>query len=246
MSPASLRLGSAETKRFHDEQAVATRDALWPALETGYVDEFGPVDPEVHRVAADLWPRAERVATELLADSGLGYRLLKRSVAIVSALPPDRRAQIREPAAYLFQTYKRLVLAELEKLNGHRRHDAAAADILRPPAVDAAETERRILVAQLLRRMDPWSREIFENLALGYSFDEIGRVLGRNPHVVRNRFRLALQRLASSVGQNKASSTVEPAPLRQSLAAPIRRLRMMRARLVNPSNQQKKSTDSPS
>ncbi len=39
---------------------MASKEALWPVLETGYEDEFGPVDPAVHRAAGDLWSRAER------------------------------------------------------------------------------------------------------------------------------------------------------------------------------------------
>jgi hypothetical protein len=215
---------------------VASRDALWPSLETGYVEEFGPVDPEVHRAAGDVWPRAEHVALDLLGDSGAGHRLLKRSVAAVSVLPRDRREKIRDLRGYLFQTYKRLVLAELEKMNGHRDHDVEAAEILRPSSGNASEIERQILVAQLVHRMDPWAREVFENLTLGYSFDEIGKALGSNPHVIRNRFRLALRRLATAVSGNAAGSTSGTAQFRtKTIAAPMRRLRMMRARLLNPS-----------
>ena len=214
---------------------MARKETLWPPLDTGYVDEFGPVDPEVHRVARDIWPRAEQLALNLVGDGAAGYQLLKRSVAAVSALPCDRREQIRDLRAYLFQTYKRLVLAELEKLNGHRNRDVEAAEILRRPIADAADIEQQILVAELVRRMDPWAREIFENLTLGYSFDEIGKALGTNPHVVRNRFRLALRRLAAAVGQHAGGSAVDTARFRSTIAAPIRRLRMMRGRWLNPS-----------
>src|SRR5262249_6381995 len=156
-------------------------------------------------------------------------------VAAVSGLSPDRREQIRDLSAYLFQTYKRLVLAELEKLNGHRSGDLAAAEILRPAWRPEIDVERQNLVAQVIQRLDPWAREVFENLTLGYSFGEIGQALGSNPHVVRNRFRLALRRLATALAGAPARATPEPPVRRKGMAGSIRRLRMMRARLANPS-----------
>ena len=145
---------------------MASKETLWPALETGYLDEFGPVDPEVHHVARDLWPRAEHIALDLTGDAARGYRLLKRAVAAISALSAERREQIRDLPAYLFQAYKRLVLADLEKVNGHRAGDLLAAQILGPSQPGAEAVERHILVAQLVSRMDPWTREVFENLTL--------------------------------------------------------------------------------
>jgi DNA-directed RNA polymerase specialized sigma24 family protein len=213
---------------------VASKETLWPALETGYLDEFGPVDPEVHRVARDVWPRAEHLALDLTGDAALGYRLLKRAVAAISALSAERREQIRDLPPYLFQAYKRLVLAELEKANGHRAGDLLAAQIVGPSQPGAEAVERHILVAQLVSRMDPWTREVFENLTLGYSFAEIGRALDSNPHVVRNRFRLSLQRLAAAVSRRVDVPATE-APLRKSVVESIRRLRLMRVRRFNPS-----------
>jgi DNA-directed RNA polymerase specialized sigma24 family protein len=182
---------------------MAGKLALWPALETGYDEEFGPVDPEVHRVARDLWPRAEHFALGLLHDRVAGYRLLKRAVAALSGLSAERRTEIRDPTAYLFQTYKRLVLTELEKRHSHRIREVQAAELCRSPG-DAERIDRDILVAELVRGMDSWTRQVFEAQVLGYSFHEIGRAMGTNPHVVRNRFRLALRRLAATVKKNRA------------------------------------------
>src|SRR5262245_41283555 len=64
------------------------------------------------------------------------------------------------------------------------RHLPEAAERLRPTSTEAGEIERHVLVTELLDRMDPWSREIFENLILGYSFEDIGRALASNPHVI--------------------------------------------------------------
>src|SRR5262245_51850653 len=112
-----------EQRHLHVPEAMAGIETLWPRLETGCGEEFGPVDPEVHCLAREVWPRAEHLAVDLLGDPAAGHQLLTRAVVAVSALSRDRREQIRDPHAYLFQTYKRLVLAELEKLNGHRGRD---------------------------------------------------------------------------------------------------------------------------
>ena len=213
---------------------MTSEHALWPVLETGYDDEFGSVDPEVHRAAGDLWSCAEHLACDLLHDSVAGYRLLKQAVAAVSRLTPERRAQIRDLPAYLFQTYKRLVLAELEKRNAHSTRQLDDADLLQCP-IDADRIERDILIQELIGRMDPWSRDVFETLSLGYSFDEIGKALGRNPHVVRNRFRLAIRKLASRIGAPVSGQGGTPAKAGRITSESIERLRMMRNRLLNPS-----------
>ena len=213
---------------------MTSKDALWPVLKTAYDDEFGLVDPEVHRAAGDLWCPAEHLALDLLHDSVAGYRLLKQAVAAVSRLAPGRRAQIRDLPAYLFQTYKRLVLAELEKRNAHSTRQLDDADLLRCP-IDADRIDRDILIHELVGRMDPWSRDVFETLSLGYSFDEIGKALGRNPHVVRNRFRLAIRKLANRIGAPVSGQEGTPSHAGRITSESIERLRMMRNRLLNPS-----------
>ena len=180
---------------------MGTKDALWPAVDQKYLEEFGPVDPTVDQTARELWPHAEHLARELLHDTAAGYRLLKRAVAAVSRIMADRPNEIEHPVAYLFQTYKRLVLAELEKINGHRVRERGC--LVQPSCRDAAASlDRHILVAELVSRMDPWTRNVFEALVLGYTFDEIGHALGSNPHVVRNRFRLSLRRVKDALDQS--------------------------------------------
>jgi DNA-binding NarL/FixJ family response regulator len=83
--------------------------------------------------------------------------------------------------------------------------------------------------------MDSWTREVFEAQVLGYSFDEIGRALGRNPHVVRNRFRLALRKLAATVGRTVSGQPDRMAGARVAPSHSFPRLRMMRTRLLDPS-----------
>ena len=229
-----LHIGQERQNASTRASALTSEHALWPVLETGYDDEFGSVDPEVHRAAGDLWCRAEHLALDLLHDSVAGYRLLKQAVAAVSRLAPERRAQIRDLPAYLFQTYKRLVLAELEKRNAHSTRQLDDADLLRCP-IDADRIDRDILIQELVGRMDPWSRDVFETLSLGYSFDEIGKALGRNPHVVRNRFRLAIRKLASRIGAPVSGQGGTPAKSGRITSESIERLRMMRNRLLNPS-----------
>jgi DNA-directed RNA polymerase specialized sigma24 family protein len=176
-------------------------DIDWPRLETRYEDESGPVDPEVHRAAGELWPRARRMANDLLGDPATGYGLLQRAVSAVSRLTLHERGRIRDVVPYLFKTYKRLVLAEVEKVNGHRLKQIEAAELWHSAGADPARSlDRGLLVQELAARLDPWARHVFELLVLGYSFDEIGPLVNRNPHVARNRFRLAVRRVAKQIG----------------------------------------------
>ena len=229
-----LHIGQERQNASTRASALTSEHALWPVLETGYDDEFGLVDPEVHRAAGDLWCRAEHLALDLLHDSVAGYRLLKQAVAAVSRLAPERRALIRDLPAYLFQTYKRLVLAELEKQNARNTRQLDSADLQRLP-IDAGDIERDILIQELVGRLDSWSRNVFEALLLGYSFGEIGGALGRNPHVVRNRFRLAIRKLAGRIGAPVSGQGGTPAKAGRITSEAIERLRMMRNRLLNPS-----------
>ena len=218
-----------------EPRAVASKNTVWPALETGYEDAYGPVDPEVHQAAREVWANAEHLAIDRLHDSVIGYALLKRAVVAVSGLAPDKRDQIRDLPGYLFQTYKRLVLAELEKQNRHRKADVAASELVRPLISDADRMDRHILIAELVRRMDPWTRDVFEALTLGYTFEEVADALGSNPHVVRNRFRRAVRQLAAAVRQTASGPPDRLARPRRISSSTFARLRMMRARLLNPS-----------
>ena len=175
-------------------------ETIWPPLETAYTDEFGEIDPEVYAVAGRLWRQGERRALSALGDSPAGLRLMLKAVAIVSRKQAASENLIANLSAYLFQTYKRLILTELERENGHRQHERDRQPEIESLSVSLAEDlDRKILVQQIIQRMEGWMREVFELLALGYSFEEIGKIRNQNGHALRTKFNRHLRELAKKI-----------------------------------------------
>jgi hypothetical protein len=177
----------------------------WPELSTAYTDEFGRIEPDVYEAAGALWKtRAERFALSTLADAPTGLRLMLKAVAVVSRKYAEPGNLIANLSAYLYQTYKHLVLAELKKENGHRQRATERETELESLSVSLAEdVVRKILVEQIMRQMDDWMREVFELLVLGHTFEEIGRLRDQNGHALGNKFNKHLKRLMKQIPRDK-------------------------------------------
>lgn len=159
----------------------------WPPLEEAYTDEFGLIQHEVYRAAGELWPQAERLARAQLGDEAAGLQLMLKAAAIISRKRVEQPDLIHDLKNYLFQTFKRLVLAELKKETGHRQRELEHATDITPD--DPTEKiEREILIQQICQRMDKWTRTVFELLNLGYDYNDIARMLGMRAKSIRNRY----------------------------------------------------------
>lgn len=181
---------------------------IWPPFETAYTDEFGRIEPEVYRTAGALWNAyGEQYTLSKLADAPTGLRLMLKAAASVSRKHLDPDVHVESLPDYLFKAYKRLVLAELEKQNGHRRRDAERhAEAASLPDTTADDMDRKILIQQLIRHMDAWMREIFELLILRYTFEEIGKMRGESGHHIRTKFNKRLKRLKKQLEAESASA----------------------------------------
>lgn len=172
-------------------------DNSWPPLgDDGYSDEYGRIEPEIYNAATAVWPEAETFAVATLRDGAAGRTLLMKAAANVSRLHNSRPHDITNLRAYLFKSFKYLVLAELKKRRLHEDLNTRAhLEAVSSAEASAEELHRKILVEQLMLAMDPWTREVFELRVLGYDFDEIGRgrrMLGAS---VRNRFNKSIKEL---------------------------------------------------
>ncbi|MEP7340849.1 MAG: hypothetical protein ABI977_24170 [Acidobacteriota bacterium] len=156
-----------------------------------FVDEFGAIDACVYEAALILWPRAERDSLQMLHNTDAGQRLLMKACALVTRKRTASPEAIENLPAYLYQTWRRLVLEEMAKENHHRQIEedlfAKTATAL-PANRSAAELDRRILLQQIIQRMDDWTRRVFEYLTLGFTFDEIAHEVGGNGHAIRVRY----------------------------------------------------------
>lgn len=178
---------------------------IWPLLESAYTDEFGHIEPDIYAVAGALWKAsAERFALSTLADAPTGLRLMLKAAAIVSRKHAEPGNLIANLSAYLYQTYRHLVLAELEKENGHRRREKERQGEIESISVSLVEdVDRKILVQQIMQQMDDWMREVFELLMLGHSFEEIGKLREQNAHALRTKFNKHLKRLMKQIQPDK-------------------------------------------
>jgi DNA-directed RNA polymerase specialized sigma24 family protein len=182
-------------------------ETVWPPLESGYRDAEGWVDLEVYRTAAALWPFAEQLARNNLHDSMAGQKLMLKAVVNVSSALEVEQKSIRNLKGYLFVTYKRLLL---EELNKRRKQEESDARELRQSAEaerrgKADDLERKILVQELVQRMDGDMRYVFERLILGYTFEEIAAEQNTPSNILRNRYHRMLKRLVKQIeDENRA------------------------------------------
>jgi DNA-directed RNA polymerase specialized sigma24 family protein len=173
----------------------------FPLIETAYTEEFGEINPEIYEIAKTLWKTcAERLAAELLYDSPKGMRLMLKAVARVSSVRRNNSSQIKNQQAYLYRCYKNLLLAEIEKENSHQR---ILDDLHSAPEIslkcEEDEINRKILVNEIRRRMDAWTRTVFDCHKLGYTFEEMVPQFGSAANVIRSRYSKDVARLARQI-----------------------------------------------
>ena len=172
-----------------------------PEIATAYQDEWGAVAPEVYQAAESLREQAENYARATLGAEADGRTLLAKAAATVTRALEDRHEPITSLEAYLFQTYKRMVLAEAEKERARARILAELAGAVSQNGHDAsAELDQYILIEQLRRRMNQRTRLVFDLLALGHTFEEIGLILGKSSRAVRNNYYEQVARLKQEIG----------------------------------------------
>jgi DNA-directed RNA polymerase specialized sigma24 family protein len=167
-----------------------------PEIETAYQDEWGRVAPEVYQAVITLREQTESYARATLGADDVGRTLMARAAAAVTRALETRQEQITNLEAYLFQTYKRLVHAELEKERERARILAErASEDSRNGHNVSAEMDQYILVEQLRMRMNQRTRIVFDLLTLGHTFEEIGSMIGKSGRAVRNNYYEQVARL---------------------------------------------------
>lgn len=155
----------------------------------------------MYAAAGRVWRQSRVYAARVLADEddAQARSLLLRAAALTTRAREERSRLIKDLDGYLFQTFKRLALAEAEK-EGNRRRLESEAHFEAELRAQATNVERRILLGEIVGAMDEWTRGVFEWLTLDYSFDDIARHLGMNVKVLRNRYNRHLASLMRQMG----------------------------------------------
>lgn len=162
----------------------------WPPLNASYLDELGSIDRDVYGAAGEIWPWAAAYSTAILGDEASGQLSLMKVCARITEKRAVGSIEIESLLPYLKTAFKREVLAQLK----HNR----SVD-LEPASASASQFEtdidRKILIEEMIRRMDPANRRITELLILGYSFEEIARKDGTRSNVIRSRHSKQLMKI---------------------------------------------------
>lgn len=170
--------------------------------EIGWTDQYGAIAGDIYETAQQLWPHLERVAQQTLGDSQRGQQLLMRACANVTRVRTNDPARITSLAPYLEITWKRLVLAEVEKEKAHQQAHEQIGQQLRLASADAVQQiEQQILLQEIIARMDAWTQEVFEYQVLGYTFAEMSQAFGQSGHVIRTKFNKKLKKLMRQLSE---------------------------------------------
>jgi DNA-directed RNA polymerase specialized sigma24 family protein len=172
----------------------------WGLLETTYLDEFGAIAPDVYAAACRIWQRSKDYGARVLIDKDVARirTLMLKAAARVTRARDEKSHEIKELDGYLFQTFKHIILSELENDNNRLRFETKAC--LDAEWQDQANNvEHRILLNELVEAMDEWTRQIFEWLTLDYTFEDIARHLGLDSRVVRTKYNRHLTRLMKQI-----------------------------------------------
>jgi DNA-directed RNA polymerase specialized sigma24 family protein len=168
----------------------------WPSLDTFYVDQFGRIDQDVHHAGGEIWPWAAKFAGNTLHDEAEGQTLLLKVCAKITQKRAGGDIQVEKLIPYLRTSFKREVLARLkaQRLSSFESGLELEAD-------SDFDLDRKILLEQIIARMDPVNRRITELLILGYSFEDIARQDGKQSNVLRSRYSKQLAKIKRELSE---------------------------------------------
>jgi hypothetical protein len=83
-----------------------------------------------------------------------------------------------------------------------RKREASLDSVNRELAVDTSSVKRleeRVLLEEIVARMDEQMLQVYERLILGYSFEEIAHEQGKKANVLRSMFSKKLRKIAAEI-----------------------------------------------
>lgn len=170
----------------------------WPRIQEPYLDEVGPVDPNVYALGGEVWPLAEPMIARTTKDPDSAQRLMMKAIAKVSRVCEEKSEPITNIKAYLLITFRRLLMEEFLKQTGHAERNA---QIEIGGSFERSESDiaKTILVHEILERADAWTREVLELMVLGHSFSEIAKIYGMESNHVRSNWHKRMNKLKKQI-----------------------------------------------
>jgi len=141
----------------------------WPPLAEAYLDVTGPIDADIYIAAGEIWPLAAAFAESTFHDVPAGQIALRTVCARITAARSSGRIQIEHLQAYIVRAFKHEVLRQLQRRRLHESLILNNYECFEETGTDV-DVERKILIEQIMARMDPLCRRLFELRSLGYSY----------------------------------------------------------------------------
>jgi RNA polymerase sigma factor (sigma-70 family) len=184
-----------------------SQDTSWPSFSTAYVDAFGPIDGDIYATAGFLWPMASRYAESVLKDVMFGQVAMMKACARTTARRPQE--QISNLRGYVLVAFRHEIQAERRRRERLVQFDEKDTEPTVQDRRFEEEIETKILIEQIISRMRPKHREIFEHRALGYSYEELAPKFGTTSAVLRSElskeFKRIKKELADSEGDGEST-----------------------------------------
>lgn len=172
---------------------------IWPPLTSSYRDVFGEIDLEVYEAAGEIWQQGRLFARAKGLDDALAHTAMIQAVAKVSRRLQRPAPNLKTPGArkaYLFTAFKRCLFDETQKRANLNASTPVDVETLSDRGL-AEEIERKILLEEIVRHMDSRTREVYEGLVLGYSFEELAEVMDTQANSLRSAFSKGVKKIAA-------------------------------------------------
>jgi DNA-directed RNA polymerase specialized sigma24 family protein len=171
----------------------------WKTLSSSFKRSFPALTEDVYNAAGEIWPSALKIARREGLDESDARAALFKAIASVSK---KERDEIRSLRNYLFKTYVRLIRRVIDEQKRYTSLESINEELSSDESV-AAIMENDILLGELVARMDPELRTIYEGLILGYSFEELAQKEGKKANGLRSYFSRGIRRLAQQISGRK-------------------------------------------
>jgi len=173
-------------------------ETKWPPLNEAYRDELGAIDYDIYAAAGEIWPMAAALSKTVLHDESIGQVALLTVCARITESRAAERIQIKSLKGYIFQAYRYEILRLLQQ---RRLHDELSAQryAVIEETQSADDVLKKILIEEIISRMDATNRQIFELRVLGHSFEDIARMVGKRSNAVRNIYSRQLSKIRNEL-----------------------------------------------
>jgi len=156
------------------------------------------------RAAEELWPRVFQIVTYALNDGASAAELLEQVVHEIAESQAEGKLpkELEAPRALLLTRLQQRLINHLhrERRISYRGSIFELEESYRTgsrsiPNHDERQVHESILRAQALALIDGNARRLLTLRLMGFKWSEIGRLMGERTGTVRERFRVALNRL---------------------------------------------------